>query len=211
MLKEYLEDRGLSAVQTREPGGTQPGEEIRQVLLNPDRSKLLYPETQALLFYAARTEFLRDVVKPNLEQGVTVVTDRFDASTYVYQGYTQGVSGQLLDVLYRHIVIGSECKPDFYVILDITAEESYLREANADNQGQDLVYERQGLEFRRKLCEGYREYARGYVTFAMMGDASYAYTDATLIDGMRNKDIIHREIVEMVDARLKLREIIDKE
>lgn len=196
MLKEYLEANGFVAIQTREPGGTEVGEEIRQVLLK-NRPQIMDPVSQTLLFYAARKEFLNQVVKPNLDKGIIVITDRFEPSTYVYQGMVQKVNIGLLDVLHHQIVVTSGCQPDLTVVIDITAEESMRREQNVDNQGQVLIFEKQGLEFREKLCQGYRDFVIDQET------VHEDWMGTFLINGMRNKEEIHNEIRELVDKRLK--------
>lgn len=206
ILKAVLEERGLDVVQTREPGGTEPGEEIRQILLKKGRPKPLYPMTQSLLFYSARVEFLNDVVVPNLSNGVTVITDRFDASTYAYQGYAQGASSEMLDLLYRHIVLASQCRPDVYAILDIPVEESRKRLKNADNDGQTWAYEEMGVEFAEKVRTGYLEYAKGYVTSLAYGTVEHARSSAHLIDGMQPRNVIHDQLMQLVDMKMQERQ-----
>ena len=80
MLEKYFQEQGIEVVLAREPGGTQIGEEIREVVLKP-RDKMANPITQTLLFYAARTEFMDQIVKPNIDAGKMVITDRFESST----------------------------------------------------------------------------------------------------------------------------------
>lgn len=191
LLKQYFEENGLPVIQTREPGGTKPGEEIRKILLK-DRQKMLYPKSQTLLFFAAREEFLKDVVAPNLLKGVSVLTDRFDASTFVYQGYTQAVSLSLIDYLGYNIVQLSGCRPDLYIILDITAQESFRRDGNVDRKGQQLIYERQGFKFRERLREGYLQYSKENGT-----------SNVVVVDGMGDKDLIHQQIRSLVKEKLK--------
>lgn len=161
LLKEHFEKQGREVVLTREPGGTQAGEEIREILLKP-REKMMDPLAQTLLFYAARKEFLEEVVKPNLKEGKVVITDRFAASTFVYQGYVQGVDENFINLLHKEIVEKSGCKPDLYVVIDISAEESFRRDKNPDRQGQEMIFEKQGLEFRKKLRAGYLQYAKAH-------------------------------------------------
>lgn len=184
LLKKYFEDNHREVVQTREPGGTDIGEEIREVLLKP-REKMMDPISQTLLFYASRKEFLNGVVKPNLEKGAIVITDRFAASTFVYQGFVQGVDENFINILHQEIVEKSGYRPDLYVIIDIPAEESFKRDANADNKGQELIFEKQGLEFRTKLREGYKKYAQDQ-------------KQVVLIDGMKSKEEIFEEILKQV-------------
>lgn len=186
LLKSALLARGLTVVQTREPGGTQVGEEIREVLLRPDRPKPINPLAQTLLFYAARVEFLNDVVKSNLSFGVNVIADRFNPSTHAYQGYAQGVPIEVLEFLDQEVVIKSGVKPDFCVIFDISAQESRLRLNNADNEGQIWAYEQMGMDFAEKVRQGYLEYAR-------------RNPEVVLIDGTEDKLAIHRQLIGLVD------------
>lgn len=190
LLEKYLKERGLQVVRTREPGGTEVGEEVRDVLLR-NRSQLMEPITQTLLFYAARQEFINNVVRPNLGKGIIVLSDRFEASTYVYQGLVQGVDTTFIEGLHKQVVVASGCVPDLYIILDITTEESLRREQNPNNQGQQFIYERQGIIFRRKLREGYKSYAREHKS-----------ENVYLVNGMRGEDDIQEGIRDLVDKRL---------
>ncbi len=185
MLEKYFLDLGTDVVLAREPGGTQMGEEIREVVLKP-RDQMANPVTQTLLFYAARTEFMDQVVKPNLDAGKMVITDRFESSTYVYQGIVQGVDLSLLDTLLEYCVKNSGAYPDLFIIIDIPTEESIKRGANADRKGQDLIYEMQGVEFLEKLRQG-------YLTFAS------AHPDTVkVIDGMQSKEELAKEIISLL-------------
>ena len=170
-------------VNTREPGGAAVSEEIRQILVK-DRPDMLDPITQTLLFYAARKEFLKTIVYPHLEKGITVISDRFEASTFVYQGLVQGVSVGLLDVLHHQVVSNG---PDLTFVLNISADESIRREANQDNQGQLQVFEKQGYEFREKLCRGYTEYFHNQREV-------HSDKNIFLISGNQSKEVVHSDI-----------------
>lgn len=198
LLREYFERQGLPVVLTREPGGTEVGEKIRKILLERDR--LLDSITQTLLFYASRREFVVNIVKPNVERGVNVISDRFEPSTFVYQGIVQGVHEDLLHSLHLYVVRGVPthkklgCEVDLCVVLDISAEESVRREANHDRSGQKLIFEKQGLKFLEKLRMGYSQYAKEYLA---LGDIRGQ--NAVVLDGMRPKEVIHHEIVNLVE------------
>jgi dTMP kinase len=181
MLEKYFQEQGTEVVLAREPGGTQIGEEIREVVLKP-RDAMANPITQTLLFYAARTEFMDQLVKPNIDAGKMVITDRFESSTYVYQGIVQGVDLSLLDTLSEYCVKNSGAYPELFIIIDIPVEESLKRAGNADRKGQDLIYEMQGVEFLEKLRQG-------YLTFAK------AHPDTVkVIDGMQSKEDLFKAI-----------------
>lgn len=181
MLEKYFQEQGTEVVLAREPGGTQIGEEIREVVLKP-RDEMANPITQTLLFYAARTEFMDQIVKPNIDAGKMVITDRFESSTYVYQGIVQGVDLSLLDTLSEYCVKNSGAYPELFIIIDIPVEESLKRASNADRAGQDLIYEKQGVEFLEKLRQGYLTYAQAHPE------------TVKVIDGMLSKEDLFKEI-----------------
>lgn len=217
MLKGYLENKGLSVIQTREPGGTDVGEDIREVLKKdrPD-NQLMHPVTQTLLFYAARNEFLRNVVRPALDEGTNVITDRFEPSSFVYQGLTQGVDIGFLETLSRQVVRNSECLPDLLVILDISAEESFRRQVQVDSQGEGLIFEKQGLDFVAKLREGYL--SLGQESYPIKSPEARRLVNVIrnlkqghsimTINGEQSIDAIHQRIVYIVDLQLQQRKIL---
>lgn len=184
-LREFFESKGRKVIQTREPGGTEVGEEIRTVLLK-DRPQMIDPVSQTLLFYAARQEFLKQVVKPRLDAGFVVLSDRFEASSYVYQGAVQNVPNKILDFLHSQVVAKQDCIPDIYFILDLPAQESFKRDTNPDNKQQVLVYEKQGLEFREKLRNGYLEYGE---------------KNGIIIDASRPKDEIFKHLKKILSEK----------
>lgn len=185
MLEKYFQDLGTDVVLAREPGGTQIGEEIREVVLKP-RDAMANPITQTLLFYAARTEFMDQFVKLNIDSGKMVITDRFESSTYVYQGIVQGVDLSLLDTLSEYCVKKSGAYPDLFIIIDIPVEESLKRGGNADRKGQDLIFELQGKDFLEKLRQGYLTYAE-------------AHPDTVkVIDGMQSKEDLFKAIKDLL-------------
>lgn len=177
MLQQHFQSMRREVLLTREPGGTEVGEQIRSVLL--DRTKMLDPITQALLFYSARREFITEIVEPNLARGVNVITDRFELSTFVYQGIVQEVDFDLLSIVSRHVV--GQTKPDLYVVIDISAEESFQRGQNENRKSQDLVYEKQGMKFMEKVRQGYLKIAK-------------ELGNVTVIDGTLGQDEIQQKI-----------------
>ncbi len=185
LLEKYFQEQGTEVVLAREPGGTQIGEEIREVVLKP-RDQMANPITQTLLFYAARTEFMDQIVKPNIDAGKMVITDRFESSTYVYQGIVQGVDLSLLDTLSEYCVKNSGAYPELFIIIDIPVQESLKRASNTDRAGQDLIYEKQGVEFLEKLRQGYLTYAQ-------------AHPDTVkVINGMQSKEALFKEITGLL-------------
>lgn len=179
LLKAELERRGLPVVQSREPGGTEVGEELR-ALLKRDRVKLMHPLTQLLGFNAARNEFITEFVLPNIERGVTVLSDRFNVSTHVYQGYAQGVDIEAIEALDEIVV--KQCRPDLCAILDVPAEETLRRIASA-GQCEGDIFDRQDLSFMEKIRAGYQRFAKTYPA------------NVALIDGTQSREVIHKQIM----------------
>lgn len=153
LLGEALERAGIDAVVTREPGGAPGAEEIRALLVEGDVSRW-DPMSEALLHYAARKEHLEMTVIPALIAGRWVISDRFADSTMAYQGYGHELGRGTIARLHE-LAIG-DFSPDLTVILDL-AVETGLERAVA---GHEDRYERMGIEFHRRLREGFLEIAR---------------------------------------------------
>ncbi len=153
---EKLAEENIETVLTREPGGSPGAEEIRALLVKGSTDKWS-PMTEALLHNAARAEHLAKTVKPALEAGKWVISDRYADSTLAYQGYGQGVD---LNALYQmHKVSTDDFWPDLTIILD----GHELDRANAreqENSDKEDRYERMGDGFHRKLRESFLDIAK---------------------------------------------------
>ena len=114
-IRDVLVERGREVVLTREPGGTPGGEAIRQLLLDPARS-LAAAETELLLMFASRAQLVREVVRPALERGAAVLSDRFTDASFAYQGGGRGIDIGLVADLERWAV---GIKPDLTFLLDV--------------------------------------------------------------------------------------------
>lgn len=154
LLSSWLSAREIPHVLTREPGGTPVGEAIREIVL--DRRDLEMPaESELLLILAARAAFVRDVVRPALEQGQVVLADRFALSTLAYQGYGRGLDlGDVRDGL--RIATGG-LRPDLYIVLDLPADVAGERQAR-DGKEPDRI-EKEGDGFLESVRAGYLELA----------------------------------------------------
>ena len=154
MLGEWLEACGVPFTLTREPGGTEVGEAIRNVV--QDRSELsIRPETELLLYLAARTAFVKEVALPVLERGELLIADRFSLSTYAYQGYGRGLD--LEEVRRMDRFASGGLAPDIYLVLDLPVEEGRARQKAAGKRDDRL--EGSGEEFLDAVGRGYRELA----------------------------------------------------
>ena len=118
---EALRGRGLDVVVTREPGGTPLGERLREILLNAP----MLAETEALLMFAARLEHIEQVIKPALQRGTWVVSDRFSDASFAYQGGGRGVALAKLEQLERWV--HQDLQPDLTLLFDIPVEVARQR------------------------------------------------------------------------------------
>ena len=158
-LKEALEREGLEVVLTREPGGTWLSEEIRHLIKDQDTDAPC-DRSELLLFLAARAQLVKNVIRPALESGKWVVSDRFSDSTLAYQGYGRGLP---LDILRDCNDFACEgLKPDLTLLLDVspgTARTRLQGREAATNTSADRI-ERAGDEFHARLRKGFAELAK---------------------------------------------------
>jgi len=153
LLVSFLERAGIPSVVTREPGGTSIGEGIRDLVL---RSGGPVPaETELLLILAARAAFVREVVAPTLAAGKWVLSDRFDLSTFAYQGHGRGIDLDRIERLNAYATGG--VTPDLYVVLDLAVDEGMARQARAGKPPDR--FESQGAGFHRAVRKGYVQLA----------------------------------------------------
>ncbi|QBX34063.1 dTMP kinase [Paracoccus liaowanqingii] len=156
LLAEALRAEGREVVLTREPGGSPGAEEIRRLLVE-GAGERWSPETECLLFTAARRDHLERTIRPALAAGHTVVTDRFADSTRVYQGAARGDLRDLVDRLHG-LMIGIE--PDRSFVIDIDPATGLQR--GAARGGAEDRFESLGLGFQERLATGFRALAREY-------------------------------------------------
>ncbi len=170
LLQEKFESHGISAVLTREPGGSPGAEEIRHMLLKGDAERWS-PLSEALLFYAARDDHLRRTIRPSLRRGYWVICDRFADSSHAYQGAASGVGEDVLNML-DEVVVNSTM-PDLTIILDLPAETGLQRtlERDGDDPRTDR-FERKKLQFHENLREGFLNRARKHPGRCYVVDSS---------------------------------------
>lgn len=156
LLYDHLTANGLPAILTREPGGAPGAEDIRRLLVegDPDRWS---PETEILLFTAARRDHLERTIQPALKSGKTVICDRFADSTRVYQGAARGDLRTLVDRLHDAVI---RIEPDLTFIIDMDPDAALAR-GLARNSGEDR-FEDMGAAFQHKLRAGFLALAKDY-------------------------------------------------
>ena len=163
-LCDALRAGGLEVVETREPGGTAVGERIREVLLDPIHADMTV-RTEMLLYMASRAQLVERVIRPAVARGATVVADRFVSSTLAYQG-TAGGLGQHEIMSVAETAVGGTW-PDLTVIFDVD-------EITASRRLSPLLdrMEQKGLEFHRRVREGYLAQVRARPEAHLVVDAS---------------------------------------
>lgn len=151
-IANWLQERGINVVLTREPGGTAVAEAIRKVLLNPDNE--LTSECELLLMFAARSAHLDELIRPALARGDWVVCDRFTDASYAYQGGGRGLSMDAIDKLKD--IVQQGLVPDLTLLLDVPMEVSEQRRAA---RGATDRFEAEQISFFRRVQTTYHEIA----------------------------------------------------
>lgn len=183
-LAEHLRAQGFDVLLSREPGGTNIGEQIRRVLMTLENEDM-QPQTEFLLFSASRAQLVRDVIRPHLEAGGVVISDRFYDSSLAYQGYGHCLD---LDALHATTVFAtSGLEPDVTFLLDLSVEEGLRRREEDGNWNRLDAYD---LEFHHRVRNGYLEMARTNPKRWVTIDADQPF------------EIVQAEIRHVVEARL---------
>lgn len=149
-LAEFFRNKGLDVLTTREPGSTFIGDQIRQIIMRMDNTKMS-PITETLLFQAARAQIVSEVLRPNLEMGTLVVSDRFIDSTLAYQGFAHG---QDLEVLHDIVFYATNgLMPNLTILFDIDPEIGLNRRHKGGGEWNRL--DAAQLSFHNRVREGY--------------------------------------------------------
>lgn len=173
-LQAAIEAAGHTVVRTREPGGTPLAEQIREMLLQP-REESVDPTCELLLFFAARAQHVESLIRPQLEQGVWVLCDRFTDSTVAYQGYGRELGVERIEALEQYTLGGFH--PDQTIVLDIDPLVGRER-ALSRGAGQDRM-EAEALAFHQRVREGFLERAQAHPERYRTIDASQSLESVT--------------------------------
>ena len=187
LLAATLQQRGLQTVTTREPGGTQIGNSIRAILLDPRHTEMS-PRAETLLFNAARAQLVDEVIRPALAAGKIVLCDRYADSTLAYQGYGHNQDLEQLRKLGDYATGG--LKPDLTIYLNIDPAAGLQRKQAGDAEEWNRMEERD-LAYHRAVHQG-------YLALAAAEPERWLTVDAT-----RSVDEIHVRIIAQVEARLQ--------
>jgi len=181
-LAGYFRSRGHKVIDTVEPGGTNIGQKIRELLLEPVNH--MEPLTELLLYYASRAQHVREVIYPAILDDTIVITDRFSDSTVAYQGYARGIDLKLLSRLNE--IVNPDLKPFMTFMLDLDVEEGLRRNKKASKEDR---FELETVEFHNRVRKGFLEIA------------SEEPERVKVIDASRNPDEISEEIIKIIEEQ----------
>ena len=162
-IKGFMQANGHEAIFTREPGGTPISEKIRAIILDKENTEL-DPLTEAFLYAASRAQHVSQLIKPALERGRIVVSDRFVDSSIAYQQYARGL-GECVSVINEYAIEG--CIPDVTFLLKVDPETALGRLEGPSDRLED-----ESIQFHRKVYEGYLELERKFPERIVSIDAS---------------------------------------
>ncbi len=179
----------MTVCATREPGGTETGEKVRSILLASKTHKLS-PLAELALIYAARAQHLDEVVKPALARGEIVVSDRYNDSSFAYQGYGRQLGVEVVGAFDR--VVCGATQPDLTILLDLEPRAALERAQGRETRRNSRHgrFEAQGLAFHRRVRRGYLELARRKPR------------RVKLVRAGRPAAVVHAEVAELVARSL---------
>jgi dTMP kinase len=186
-LAAHLQKTGREVISTREPGGTEIGEQIRNIIVHNSRGDEMCAETELLLFTAARAQVVREVIAPALVRGAVVLSDRFLDSSTVYQGIGRNLAADPVSRINRFAV--GNVMPDLTLVIDVPTEIGLARIRQRASDLPDRM-ERENIDFYKKIREGYLLLAQG------MPDR------VVVIDGTQTPDAIEKKIWALVKDRM---------
>ena len=187
-LIPVLQEKGFDIVHTREPGGTDIGDQIRSIIMNM-KNKSMHPRAEILLFCASRAQLVEELVRPSLSEGKLVLCDRYADSTMAYQGYGHGLDRDVLSQL-LHFATGG-LKPDLTLRFDISAEAGLRRRLTNHEEWNRM--DDYALQFHERVRSG-------YLAMAAAEPERWA-----VIDADRTPDEIHREVVSVIIEKLSVK------
>ena len=184
LLEQYLKEAGYECLITREPGGTVIGEEVRELILNPEY-KEMSPVTEMLLYAASRAQLVHEVIGQALEAGRIVISDRFVDSSIVYQGIARNLGISTVAAVNAPGI--GIYRPDGIFFIDLSEAEGIRRKKNQKKLDR---MEQESIDFHHLVSEGYRK---------VLAERP----EVIKIDGGKNIDVIQKKIRNHVDELLK--------
>lgn len=184
-LKSTLDGLGVDYVVTREPGGSEIAEQVRNIILD-GKNKSMTDECEALLYAAARVQHIHDIVRPALEEGKLVICDRYVHSSLAYQGYARGLGEEFVASINRLAL--TEYLPDLTLFLNINPVDAFARKNGAD-EGDRM--EQLGIAFHEKVYEGYLKLLESRAEMCSIDCSGTRFETAQrIVDALKEKGII---------------------
>lgn len=187
LLSETLIKAGYKVITTREPGGIEIAEQIRDVILDSKNIKM-DAKTEALLYAAARRQHLVEKIIPELEKGSIVLCDRYIDSSLTYQGYARGIGIEEVRTINQFAI--ADYMPDLTIYLDVSPEIGLLRIKKDENREVNRL-DKESLQFHSKVREGYHLLLKEYSDRIKM------------VDTEKEIDAVYSEVLEIVLGFLK--------
>ena len=187
-LAKLLDERGIEYVIAKEPGATELGEQIRNILLHTNLD--LSSKTELLLFSASRSRVVEKVIKPALDEGKVVIMDRYYDSSFAYEGYAGKVDLKDIEMVTK-FTIGEDADPDLTILFDLDYEAGIERKL-IDHQLETLDrFENKGKEYFECVRQGYLDIAKKNKKRVVIVDASQSIQD------------VYEDVVKVFDKRYK--------
>ena len=186
---DWLSEKGFTVQTTREPGGTVIGQQIRNILLNPEHEEL-QPESELLLYLADRIQHLQESILPEIAAGKIVLCDRFHDSTVAYQGYGRGLDLISIESIVEHCI--KPYAPDLTILLNISPETVAARLNRRQEHAEKDRLDSESLSFFTRVAQGFEE-------------LSAAEPERFVcLNGEQESEVIHQEIIDAFQQRLRI-------
>lgn len=193
IIKRVLEEHGIKVITTREPGGTPMGEDIRD-LFKAQRYEPIHENTELLLMFASRSQLVENIIKPSLDKGLWVISDRFTSSTVAYQSAGRGVGIEKVKIL-EGMILG-DLKPEMTFIMDLPPE---IGMARAKSRGELDRIEQEEMDFFHRVRKGY------------LDQANESPEKFTVINAEADQEAVFKEIKEKLLLFLNEKNILKPE
>lgn len=171
LIEDQIRQAGHDVILTREPGGTELAERIREILLTPDDTRI-HEDTELLLMFAARAQHINEKINPALQKGKFVLCDRFTDATYAYQGGGRGIANERIAILEQWVQ--GDLRPDLTILFDIPVETGLAR---ANSRSAPDRFEQEKIEFFERVRSAYLEAANSQPQRFRIIDASKPLDD----------------------------------
>lgn len=185
-VERYLKAKGLDVILTREPGGTPIGEKVRNIILDSSTPEMCNM-AELMLFGAGRAQHIQEKIKPALDEGKIIISDRFDAATFSFQHYARGIDIDTITKINDLALDGF--KPDMNIILDLDPQEG-LKRVKQRGEGLDRL-EDEKLDFLEKARSGY------------LSQASDQPDKFEVIDASKTKECVLQDVIRVIDSLLE--------